>query len=333
MTSTTETPSVAPPRLIPTITAGFNAVAANIRLIVLPVLLDVFLWLGPQFRLHKLAAPALEEYLALFNRLNSADIAAQMNQISQQWLQNLRVFNLAGVLPTFPIGLPSLIATYGTDQTPLGSAQIIEIQSYSLALGWWLVFLLVGFLLGCIYFNDLARSTFETRMPFDLKNFLRQISQSVLFIVALFFSLLVMGIPASILISILAMVNPSLASVGIIFILFIILWVLIPLVFTPHSIFLGQRNLLVSVLTSARLVRSYLPGSGLFILVAFMIAQGMDILWQIPPPNSWMTLVGILGHSFIYTSLLAASFIYFRKGLHWLADVAKQQNNRTVQQI
>lgn len=322
-----------PPRLIPTISAGFNAVAANIRLIFLPVVLDLFFWLGPQFRLNKLVAPVLEEYLALFNRLNSAEIAAQMNQISQQWLHNLQVFNLAGVLRTFPIGVPSLIADRGTDLTPLGSPRVIEIESYSLAFGWWLVFILIGFLLGCVYLSDLARSTSETRQAFDFKNFLYQISQSFLFVAAFYLSLLIMGIPASIIISILAMINPSLASVGLLFIMFVILWALIPLMFTPHSIFLGQRNLIVSILTSARLVRSYLPGSGLFILVAFLIAQGMDLLWRIPSPDSWMTLVGIFGHSFIYTGLLAASFIYFRSGLRWLAEVIKQQNTRTVQQI
>lgn len=333
MASEADFQPTSPPRLIPTISAGFNAVAANLRLILLPIVLDLFFWLGPQFRLDKLVAPVLEEYLALFNRLNSAEIAAQMNQISQVWLESLQIFNLAGVVRTFPIGVPSLIANRGADLTPLGSPQIIEIESYSLALGWWVLFVLVGFLLGCMYLSDLARSTSETRPPFDFKNFIHQTSQSFLFVTAFFISLLVMGIPATILISILAMINPSLASAGLLFILFVILWALLPLVFTPHSIFLGQRNLLVSVLTSARLVRSYLPGSGLFILVAFLIAQGMDILWRVPTPDSWMTLVGILGHSFIYTSLLAASFIYFRNGLRWLAEVIKQQNTQTVQHI
>ena len=93
-----------------------------------------------------------------------------------------------------------------------------------------------------------------------------------------------------------------------------------PLVFTPQALFSGKNNILVSIMTSVRLVRHFLPGAGTFLVVALVFTQGMDILWRIPPANSWMTLVGILGHAFIYTAIMAASFVYFRGGLRWMVE-------------
>jgi len=37
----------------------------------------------------------------------------------------------------------------------------------------------------------------------------------------------------------------------------------------------------------------------------------MNYLWSVPPEDSWLLLVGILGHAFISTALLASSYYYF----------------------
>ena len=49
--------------------------------------------------------------------------------------------------------------------------------------------------------------------------------------------------------------------------------------------------------------------------------MGFNALWLTPSPESWMMLVGILGHAFITTALLSASFIYYRDMNIWLEAV------------
>ncbi len=66
------------------------------------------------------------------------------------------------------------------------------------------------------------------------------------------------------------------------------------------------------------MVRYSLPNIGWFSIMAIVLSQGMDMLWRIPPANSWMTAVGILGHAFVSTSLLAASFFYYRDINLWI---------------
>jgi hypothetical protein len=69
------------------------------------------------------------------------------------------------------------------------------------------------------------------------------------------------------------------------------------------------------------MARFTLPTSSLFVLSALVIAYGLNFVWNIPSSASWMTLVGITGHAFITTSLLAASFIYYRDMQVWLQTV------------
>jgi len=44
------------------------------------------------------------------------------------------------------------------------------------------------------------------------------------------------------------------------------------------------------------------------------------MLWKAPPVTSWLTLVGVGGHAFISTALLAASFVYYRDADHWVQE-------------
>ncbi len=322
---------ISPPRLIPALSAGFNTVAGKVYLILLPVLLDVFLWLGPQFRVDRLFSPLLTEYANTISRFASAEINQQVNELTALWIETLKTYNLASALQTFPIGLPSLMANRTSDLTPFGQPAILEVNSFSAAFGWWLLFLVIGFLMGCLFLNMLARSSAETPMKFEFKAFMVQSGLCAVFILTVLLAVFLISLPASAIVSLLAMINASLGSIALLAVLFLVIWLFIPLIFTPHSIFLGQRNLLVSALTSVRLVRNHLTGSSLFLVAAILIAQGMDVLWKIPPANSWLTLVGILGHAFIYTSLLTASFIYFRSGLRWLMELIKQQSTRMAQ--
>jgi hypothetical protein len=71
-------------------------------------------------------------------------------------------------------------------------------------------------------------------------------------------------------------------------------------------------------------VRSYLPGTGMFLLAAILIAQGLDLLWIAAPSDSWLTLIGITGHAYIYTALIAASFIYYQKSCDWTKEILER---------
>lgn len=310
----------APPRMMNAIIAGFNVAANNLSLLILPVLIDLFLWLGLQVRVKDVLLPLFTNTAQYLQQANSPDLAARIKAAADIWEQILESFNLLGLVRTIPIGVPSLMATSGAIETPFGAANSMEAGSLGSAMIIWLVVITVGFIAGCLYFYSLARATAETKEPLEPAAFLRKIGQSLGLTVAFFLLLIILAVPALLLVSIIALINPVLGDFAMLFVGFILIWILFPLVFTPHAVFTGKNNLIVSGMTSVRLVRHYLPGAGIFIIVGLVFTQGMDILWRIPPTSSWMTLVGILGHAFIYTAIFSASFIYFRAGLRWMVE-------------
>jgi hypothetical protein len=243
-----------------------------------------------------------------------------MTIISDAWNQILVKFNLLGTIRTLPIGVPSLMASALTETTPLGPASIIEVPTVGSAFAIWLAVILVGFAAGCLYFWMLARATAEDAGKFEFKVFIKKTLYAFALTISLVVGLLIITIPALMLVSVMALISPGLGDFAMLAAGFLLIWMLLPLVFTPHAIFSSKAGLALSAMTSVRLVRSFLPGTGIFLIVGLVISQGMDVLWRIPPTNSWMTLIGILGHAFILSAVFASSFIYFRNGLRWMAE-------------
>jgi hypothetical protein len=110
----------------------------------------------------------------------------------------------------------------------------------------------------------------------------------------------------------------------------ILVWMVMPIFFSAHGIFALQLNALRAILNSLRMVRFTLPNTGLFLLTFLVINQGLNFLWNTPPHDSWWTLVGIGGHAFVSTALLAASFVYYRDINVWLKVVFEQLQQQTT---
>jgi hypothetical protein len=205
---------------------------------------------------------------------------------------------------------------------------MIEIQSMLAALGLWLLALVLGLVLGSLYFASVARSSAPAGEVSLRPGVLAwQTLQIILMMVILFAVLMILFLPGMFIISILSLLSPALAVIAVFGLSFIGLWMMIPLVFSPHGIFLFRQNALSAMLTSVRLVRFFLPGTGLFLLVTIIFYQGLGALWRTPPDTSWMALVGILGHAFISTGLLSASFFYYRSGHEFVLSLRKSVNS------
>jgi hypothetical protein len=97
----------------------------------------------------------------------------------------------------------------------------------------------------------------------------------------------------------------------------LLMWVAFPLLFAPHGIFAYGDAVLASLRKSIRLTRLTFPTTSLLFLALLMASELLDILWRVPPENSWLTLAGLAGHAFVATALLATSFVYYRDADLW----------------
>ncbi|NPV85946.1 MAG: hypothetical protein HPY45_08060 [Anaerolineae bacterium] len=310
--------NIAPPRLIPTIISGFNVVANHVYLILFPVALDLFLWLGPRARIKTLLQPFVNDIIRSLAEVSAPELSDLIKMVETVWQITLERYNIFTALRTYPIGIPSLFASVGSLKTPIGDASIFEMPSITSAIATWILMGLTGIMFGSIYFNEIARSASKREKMDSIASIGKKYLQVVFFTLALIFLLLIISIPISFLLTIAAMINPLLSQIILVVITVSILWLIFPLVFSVHGIFVFEQNILISTLNSVRLVRFFLPGTGLFVLTVLFVSRIMDMLWRTAPETSWMALVGIFGHAFINTSLIAASFVYYLSGMRWM---------------
>lgn len=311
-----------PPGVIVSLRSGFDAVANHVGLILLPLALDLFLWLAPRLSVDGLLRPFIR-YIFTQARGNidvsEIDQFLEAQTIFLNGLQNFNLFSLFSKLRTFPIGISSLLAQTMPVETPLGAQNVAQVSSLPLLIGLIALFMLVSWVGGGLYFRWVSGTTLGKEEAGI--SFMRALIQTFILSVIWLIVFVVVSAPALVFLTILALISPTLAYIALLSLVFIFA---VPLYFTPHGIFVRRQNALISIFTSLRMARFTLPTSGSFVLSALILSQGLNILWSVPPNDSWMTLVGIMGHAFIATVILAASFVYYRDMNIWLQTVFEQ---------
>ena len=231
--------------------------------------------------------------------------------------------NFLNWVRTLPVGIPSLLSGIFPDslplRTPLGVQEVFQVPSLFGMLGWIFVLTLVGWIGGGLYFRWVSGTTLgEDEAGIGP---MRAVVQTFVLSVIWVISLMVILVPLLLVVTALAMFSPVLANGAVLIFLIVSFWLIVPLFFTPHGIFVDKQNALLSILSSLKLARFTLPTSSMFVFAVFMLSTGLNYLWSVPSSDSWMLLVGIAGHAFITTALLSASFVYYHDMNAWLRIV------------
>ncbi len=313
-----------PPGVIGSLKAGFDTIAVHITAIFLPLLLDLLLWLGPHVSIEKLFQPVLLDVRS-FGSANGIS-ASDLNRVIDIYQTILHQLNLLSILRTFPIGITSLMSGLNPLATPLGAPIILQVQSALDFLGWIVLLTLVGWLGGGIYFRWIASLVTPKDEAVGTQAVWQSLILSILWMMVTF----ALGIPIFLLIYVLFSISPILGQGVLLFLGFLSMWLVVPLFFSAHGIFMRRQNVFASVVSSLQMTRFTLPTSSLFVLSVIMISIGLNFVWSIPPADSWMSLVGIVGHAFITTALLAGSFIYYRDMTNWLQIVFEKLKSQAV---
>jgi hypothetical protein len=312
-----------PPGLIASLAAGFDSVANSITVIALPVLFDLFLWFGPHLRLRVLIQSWINNLPTLSSSLTSV---ANLEAMQQAWNELAGRFNIFSGLRTFPVGISSLLSLEMPVQTPLGSPTVFEAGSILGLIGWGMLAILVGWLIGALYYYWVSKVALR---PASLPLW-KSIAQTVFLSLIWTALMLGVGMPVLTFLSFTTLINPALGQIALFVAGLAALWVVVPIYFSAHGIFTYQMDALKAILNSLRMVRFTLPTTFLFLLLLTVIGQGLRFLWTTPPQDSWWMMVGIIGHAFVSTALLSASFIYYRDVNNWLKVVFEQLKKQTT---
>lgn len=303
--------------------AGFERVAARPVLIIPLLVLDLLLWFGPHLSLAKLV-PEGTAWLAVPDASDPA-IAGQLEMVGEL-LNILRErfnlvsalsslpggmpFNLLVAVGSLPAGLPSLMAGQLPIRSPLGSAPVLYPQSPSQVLLLWAVLTGVGLGLGVVYHRWLAREAAPEE--FLSSSWLAWVRMVVLFLIAYAGGLLTLTFVVLVA-SLLGLIHPMLSTVFIIMGIGLLFWAAIYLGFTTHGIIRYDFGVFRAMLESASVVRGNLLSTTGFLFVAFLLVWfSTTEIWSLPDERSWYNLLSILGHAFLSSTLIVASYAFYQ---------------------
>ncbi len=293
------------------VTTGFEIVARRPIMITIPLLLDLFLWLGPRL--------SIDPLLAQFSQLLRGN--AQQDFLRAVVRELIGRFNLFSALNPGPLlGVPSLMVSQMTVERPFGVRPDMMI-SPSLAFFGVILLGLAGLGLNALYLHQVGYGVIEeTDSPlvgpgpvFNIWG--RLVQLALMLVVVLFF----VNIPLSCLAALMGMLLPS--SVIIVLLMTFLSFVFFigfHLVFTIPGIVQLRRTPLQAIRESFLVTRADFLGVMGLLIIIFVVSQGLNFVWMLPEAASWATLIGLAGHAFISTALLVALFVFYQERLGFL---------------
>ena len=303
-----ETPQ--PIGVIQSLSSGFDLVTRHPDLMLMPILLDLFLWLGPRLSAYPL-------FRALIDFFNSPDMLAAMTPTQSQQMDAMRqlldevgqAFNLFWWLSPMLLGVPGVMVGSPVQKLPNGAPAVWPVSSGLMYVVFFVAFSLIGLGLAASYWAMLSSRVREQAV--SLGRFLAMWWGLVKIAVLLTLLVFIIGMPTMMAMTLVGLFSPFLAQLVVMMGASLLLWAVFYLVFTVHGVALRDAQVIPSLWASIRLMRAkFVPTMGL-IIAAVGIYIGMGFVWNIPANDSWIKAAGILGNAFTGTGLLAATAIYY----------------------
>ncbi len=343
--------------VIDALSRGFRKVNQHWWLLLIPVLLDVFLWIGPQASVERMVDRAFRSL-----QVDLAEVEAVDNPGEDWWVairelsrQVIPGYNSFAALRIGSLGVPSLTAWGGARLGMPSSYEIIWLtfalmvdmpqllisvrDATFVASPVWqvpneLVWILVslgltalGIVIGSFYITAISRILDEGTSPRLWDVWPRALwfaSRYGAFWLLKIGLLVAMGLPVLMLTSLLAVLSPGLASLFGTIVLGLVTWASFYGIFFVAALAMGEPSIWRAIWSSFNVVlRNFWPTLGLFVLIN-LIGGGLSILWQQLSHGSWLTLIGIVGNAYVGTGLVAASLLFYRdRYVRWRELVAE----------
>lgn len=317
--------------IIDSLSAGYRLVGRRVELLLIPLLLDLLLWLSPRLSIAGLMERLSDFYARAVTLAQLPEGSEELTQMTRESLHLLgeSVNLLAGLVSSSLLHVPLLTASVALP----ASERVVQIGSGWGALGLWLLFGLVGLWLGVFYLELLARVVplGATAKPADLGALLRntgrhfwRITAFILVAGIVFFVVL---IPFSMVVGLALMIAAGIGTLLFAMLGGILFVALIYLHFVAAAIVLDDLSVMRAIEGSIRIVRSNFFSVLGFVFLVFVIGAGIGALlagvaeWQ--PAG---TLAAILLNAYVGTGLAMALLVFYRSRVLRAAQPATAQD-------
>lgn len=291
------------------LSTGFDTVTRHLWLLLLPAVLDVFLWVGPRLKASGLSpmltfdAPA---GLDAQTRLVAQDV--------QQWLRQVfESFNWMSFLRPPLLGVPGLMGGADNPMPVSGSPIDWQVSDPLTLLGVILILSVIGIGLGGLFWSLIARQARDGRIDWGAA--LGRMVTVWPRLVGLGFFILGTLLAIWIVAALISMVlGPALGFVSTLVVmagLSLIIWLLFYFTFSLHGVVVYNQRVLDAVRTSMWLGRKYFWSVFGIVIALIAVEWGMGLIWRLAPMDSWLWAVSICANAFVVAGLSMATMLFY----------------------
>lgn len=307
-----------PTGVIETLSAGYAVLHRQLWVLLLPILVDAFLWLGPHVSYSPLVGPAVTRATEWTRQVavgprrapRNPEILASLDESRQYIIARADDVNGLAAVVWGPLALPTIGgATSDNQDLSFVTDWFDGAALFAACLG-------VGLLLGGWFYGGLAAASTGARD--GVLSAGRFVPHGVLRTLGLVGVLtgtaLLLGLPVVLLILFTALVSPPVAVLTSGLLVCACIFAAVHLFFATDAIFVSHVGPLAAIQRSVVLVRRNLWPSVALILLTWLILAGMSRVWALlastlQPPFG--VALGILGNAYIASGLIAASMIFY----------------------
>jgi len=300
---------------------GIEYVNAHPGVIIIPVLLDAFLWFGPHLSIYTLVNPIIHSITsaALSNPANATMIDA-LKQAAEH-------FNLFSLLAFIPLVPPSLMSGAIPDQTPFGNPVVLPVANWLevilLAAGLILLSLWIGSLYLVLAGGAARNESWSLRDA--LGRWARTALVMFLLCASFFLLIVVFIIPILFLLSLVTVASPGIGAILSQLFFFLgggfMFWIILFFMFSMHGTVLYRDGMMAAVWNSVNTSRWMYPVSIWISLLMILLNFLTSSVWSLAPDNSWAGAVGVVGSAYTSSVIVMASMAYYIDKRRWIDEV------------
>jgi hypothetical protein len=306
---------------------GAEVVSNRPALLLIPVLLDLLLWLGPHVGVSSLIDPILE---FLSQNQGVTGLSAEETKAALTSVASVAThLNLLAVLAFFPLFPPSVMATRLPLFTPWGQAALFQIQSPLAYIALILLLAIAGMMLGSAFWSLVARALSTPRgARFEALEWLRVARNVIVLATGAGLGAMIVGVPIVFGVGLVGVSSAVLGQILLVLMGGLVLWVLMFFVFSLHGVVLNSESIMRAMGKSAEVVRWSYPSTLSLVLLSALVLMGTNAVWALPEESSWVGVVGVLGNAYTSTALVAASLIFYQDRRRWVEELRRYLETR-----
>ncbi len=326
--------------ILGSLATGFELAADSYFLLLIPLFLDILIWLSPRLDYNPLISNMIDQYSALNSFMELSGDEDSINLINQY---QTMLDEIDGQFPLVHIpvfGMPSMLAGSTAGDYPFTNTPMaIQVESSQDLFSIILIAITASVIIVSLYLSLIGNRVNHTHVKPGklLLNIPVKALQLSGFVALVVITAMLIFAPFFLLSSLFSTIGGVFSLLGLAILAFgcvILTWMFIGLGFTLQGFFMNNKNIYQAMLDSLRLVQWRSFPSMMILLVVLTLNWAFNrFIWPLAGNNGVLLLAAVIGHAFITTGSVIGTFVFFRDQYAEWEKYRKDMSNTTLSAV